>query len=94
MRSTFLLLLCCLSFLHSWLAQVSFFGQAACQLLQCPGAVLANRTVTVDTTRVMSRLKAIYRSQAIPYAGKKLYTQRHRGEWAETAQAAWAVASR
>jgi transposase len=38
-------------------------------------------TVTLDATRVMSRLKAIYRSQAITYGGKKLYTQRHRGEW-------------
>lgn len=39
------------------------------------------RTVTVDATRVMNRLKAIYRSQAIAYGGKKLYTQRHRQEW-------------
>jgi len=38
-------------------------------------------SITVDTTRVMSRLKAIYRSQAIAYGGKKLYTRRHRGEW-------------
>ena len=38
-------------------------------------------TLTVDTTRVMSRLKAVYRSQAIPYGGKKLYTRRHRQEW-------------
>lgn len=38
-------------------------------------------TLTVDATRVMSRIKAIYRSQAIPYGGKKLYTRRHRGEW-------------
>jgi transposase len=38
-------------------------------------------TLTVDTTRVMSRLKAIYRSQAISYGGKKLYTRRHRQEW-------------
>jgi len=26
-------------------------------------------------------LKAIYRSQAIPYGGKKLYTRKHRSEW-------------
>jgi len=38
-------------------------------------------TVTLDATRVMSRLKAIYRGQAITYGGKKLYTRRHRGEW-------------
>jgi transposase len=41
------------------------------------------KTLTEDTTRVMSRLKAIYRSQAIPSGGKKLYTQRHRGTWLE-----------
>lgn len=38
-------------------------------------------TLTEDTTRVMNRIKAIYRSQAIPYGGKKLYTRRHREEW-------------
>jgi len=37
--------------------------------------------LTEDTTRVKSRLKALYRSQAIPCAGQKLYGQRHRGEW-------------
>ncbi len=37
--------------------------------------------LTQDTTRVMGRLKALYRSQAIPCAGKKLYTARHRDEW-------------
>lgn len=41
------------------------------------------QTMTVDTTRVMSRLKAIYRGQGIPYGGKKVYTHRHRGEWLE-----------
>ena len=43
-------------------------------------------SITVDTTRVMSRLKAIYRSQAIAYGGKKLYTRRHRGEWLKQLQ--------
>ncbi len=37
--------------------------------------------LTEDATRVMGRLKAVYRSQAIASAGKKLYGQRHRGEW-------------
>ena len=37
--------------------------------------------LTQDTTRVMSRIKALYRSQAIAYGGKKLYTRRHRGAW-------------
>lgn len=37
--------------------------------------------LTEDTTRVMSRLKALYRSQAIACGGKKLYTVRHREQW-------------
>lgn len=37
--------------------------------------------LTEDTTRVMSRLKALYRSQAIPTEGKKLYTRRRREQW-------------
>jgi len=38
-------------------------------------------TVIKDLTRVMNRLKALYRSWAIPCAGKQLYTSRHRAEW-------------
>src|SRR5207244_1984709 len=34
-----------------------------------------------DTTRVMGRVKALYRSQAIACAGKKPYSRRHRPEW-------------
>jgi len=34
-------------------------------------------TITRDLTRVMSRLKAIYRSWAIPCAGKQVYAQPH-----------------
>ena len=37
--------------------------------------------LTEDTTRVMSRLKALYRSQAIATEGKKLYTKRRRQQW-------------
>jgi transposase len=37
-------------------------------------------TLTEDTTRVMGRLKAVYRGRAIDTAGKKLYGP-HRGEW-------------
>ncbi len=37
--------------------------------------------LTEDTTRVMGRLKALYRSQAIACAGKKPYGRRHREEW-------------
>ena len=37
--------------------------------------------LTRDLTRVMSRLKAIYRSWAIPCAGQQVYAPRHRAEW-------------
>ena len=38
-------------------------------------------TITRDLTRVMSRLKAIYRSWAIPCAGQQVYAPRYRKEW-------------
>ena len=38
-------------------------------------------TVTKDLARVMSRVKAIYRSWAIPCSGKQVYASRHRAEW-------------
>ena len=40
-------------------------------------------TVTKDLTRVMNRLKALYRSWAIPCAGEKVYSPRHRNAWLE-----------
>ncbi len=36
-----------------------------------------------DLTRVMNRLKAIYRSWAIPCAGQQVYSPRHRSAWLE-----------
>jgi len=36
-----------------------------------------------DLTRVMNRLKAIYRSWAIPCAGQQVYSPRHRTAWLE-----------
>jgi transposase len=38
-------------------------------------------TVTKDLGRVMTRVKAIYRSWAIPCSGKQVYGARHRAEW-------------
>jgi len=40
-------------------------------------------TVTKDLTRVRNRLKALYRSWAIPCAGEKVYAPRHRSSWLE-----------
>src|ERR1035437_7984702 len=37
--------------------------------------------LTRDVTRVMNRLKAIYRSWAIPCAGQRVYAPRYRSEW-------------
>jgi transposase len=38
-------------------------------------------TLTKDTTRVMNRIKGLYRSWAIPCAGQKVYSPRHRSAW-------------
>src|SRR5450755_3823556 len=38
-------------------------------------------TVTKGLGRVLSRVKAIYRSWAIPCTGKQVYAARHRAEW-------------
>jgi transposase len=39
--------------------------------------------VTQDLSRVMNRLKALYRSWAIPCAGERVYSARYRQEWLE-----------
>ena len=39
------------------------------------------QTLTKDITRVMSRIKALYRSWAIPCSGTTVYAPRHRAEW-------------
>jgi transposase len=38
-------------------------------------------TITKDLGRVMNRLKALYRSWAIPCAGTQVYAPRHRAAW-------------
>ena len=43
----------------------------------CRSYLAVNR----DLTRVMNRLKALYRSWAIPCAGQRVYAPRHRAEW-------------
>jgi hypothetical protein len=37
--------------------------------------------ITQDLTRVMNRLKALYRSWAISCTGERVYAPRHRNEW-------------
>src|SRR6516225_6222634 len=38
-------------------------------------------TITKDLTRVMNRLKALYRSWGIPCTGSEVYAPRYRAEW-------------
>ena len=38
-------------------------------------------TIVKDLSRVMNRLKAVYRSWAIPCAGRNVYYRRHRAQW-------------
>ena len=38
-------------------------------------------TLTKDSTRVMNRIKSVYRSWAIPCEGTSVYSRRHRAEW-------------
>jgi transposase len=40
-------------------------------------------TITKDLTRVMTRVKAIYRSWGIPCSGTQVYSSIHRSEWLE-----------
>src|SRR5436305_4902496 len=37
--------------------------------------------LTKDSTRVMNRIKSVYRSWAIPCGGSSVYGRRHRAEW-------------
>ena len=38
-------------------------------------------TISKDLARVMTRVKALYRSRAIPCTGKQVYAPCHRAEW-------------
>jgi transposase len=49
-------------------------------------------TTVKDLTRVMSRLKAVYRSWAIPCAGRDVYYGRHRAEWLGKIKGGWGSA--
>jgi len=45
--------------------------------------VRSHLTITKDLSRVMTRVKAIYRSWGIPCSGTQVYTACHRAEWLE-----------
>src|SRR5260370_19240995 len=46
-------------------------------------ATIREQTITKYLGRVMTRVKAIYRSWAIPCNGKEVYAACHRAEWLE-----------
>jgi transposase len=56
-----------------------FHGETGIRALQ--EAARSYLALTRDTTRVMNRLKALYRSWAIPCAGQRVYAPRYRSEW-------------
>ena len=43
--------------------------------------VRSHLTISKDLIRVMTRVKALYRSWAVPCSGKQVYGVRHRAEW-------------
>jgi len=65
--------------LRAGLLSPVYHGESSTMTLKHLGRSYA--VLTEDTTRAMGRLKSLYRSQAIPCSGKKLYGQRHRQEW-------------
>jgi len=50
-------------------------------------------TIVKDLSRVMNRLKAVYRSWAIPCAGRDVYYTRHRAQWLAKIREAGGAAS-
>jgi len=65
--------------LRAGLLSPVYHGETSLRTVKELGSSYA--ALTQDATRVMSRLKALYRSHAIPSPGKKAYGQRHREEW-------------
>src|ERR1035441_8040765 len=61
-----------------------YHGENSCRILQ--EFVRSYTKLTEDTTRIMARIKALYRSHAIACAGKKPYGKRHRQEWLQHIQ--------
>ncbi len=67
--------------LRAGLLSPVYHGESSAQTMK--QLVRSYSALTEDTTRIMGRLKALYRSQAIGCAGQKLYGRRHRAEWLE-----------
>jgi transposase len=65
--------------LRSGLLSPVYHGQNGLRTLQ--ELARSYLTMTRDLTRVMNRLKAVYRSWAIPCTGQQVYASRYRSEW-------------
>jgi hypothetical protein len=52
-------------------------------LLQAGQKAHRKRQMGIYVTHEMNRLKAVYRSWAIPCAGRDVYYRRHRAQWLE-----------
>ena len=44
-------------------------------------ATNSSRSISKDVAGVVTRVKALYRSWAVPCSGKQVYAPRHRAEW-------------
>src|SRR6266436_1583432 len=67
--------------LHAGLLTPVYHGESGVRTLR--ELARSYLTLTKDLTRVMNRLKALYRSWAIPCVGEKVYSPRHRSAWLE-----------
>lgn len=65
--------------LRAGLLRPVYHGTASTQTLK--QLVHCYDCLTQDTTRVMNRLKALFRSRAVDCAGRDVYYSRNRGQW-------------
>ena len=65
--------------LRAGLLSAVYHGETSTTTLQQLGRSYA--ALTEDSTRVMGRIKALYRGRAVLCAGKKPFAKRYRGEW-------------
>jgi transposase len=67
--------------LRAGLLSAVYHGEASVRTLK--ELARSYLTLTRDGTRVMSRIKALYRSRALPCAGQKVYSEKYRNQWLE-----------
>ncbi len=67
--------------LRAGLLSPVYHGEAGVLLRTLKELARSYLATTKDLTRVMNRLKALYRSRAIPCSGALVYAPHHRAEW-------------